>query len=64
MTKAEKKAAIDAAWAEYRTASQAIPRTVPFSGWKRAGQSYEGFLEVDDRLWRRYLARERDINAA
>jgi hypothetical protein len=61
MTREQKKAAIDLAWATYRAQSQAIPRTLPFSGYKRGGVHYEGFLEIDERLWRRYVADERAI---
>ncbi len=51
------KAMIDEAWARYRLASQQIPN-LPYSGSKRAGVYHEGFLEIDERLWRRYLAAE------
>jgi hypothetical protein len=59
-TKAQR---IAVAWAEYRAASQAIPRTLPFAGFKRGGVYREGFLEQDERLWRRYVATERAILA-
>ena len=64
MTKAQKKAALDLAWANYRAASQAIPLSLPYSGWRRAGKSYEGFLEVDERLWRAFRRAEDEITAA
>lgn len=63
MTKEQKRAAVDLAWATYRAASQAIPRSLPFSGFKRGGKVYEGFVEIDERLFRRYLADEREILA-
>jgi hypothetical protein len=63
MTKAQKRAAMDLAWATYRAESQAIPRSLPFSGFKRSGRVYEGFVEIDDRLFKRYLAAERSIAA-
>jgi hypothetical protein len=56
-TKAQR---IAVAWAEYRAASQAIPRTLPFAGFKRGGVYREGFLEQDERL---YVATERAILA-
>jgi hypothetical protein len=58
-----KRQQIMAAWAKYRAESQAIPRSLPFSGFTRGGRSYEGFVEIDERLWRRYLADERSILA-
>lgn len=64
MTKEQKREAINEAWAEYRAASQAIPLTTPYSGSKRAGRYVEGFLEIDERLWRQYLAAERQILSA
>jgi hypothetical protein len=64
MTKAEKKAAVDQAWATYRAKSQAIPHATPFSGFKRGGVHCDGFLEIDERLWRNYLAEERAITNA
>lgn len=63
MTKEQKKAAIDLAWATYRAASQAIPLVMPFSGYKRGGKSYEGFIETDERLWRAYVRTEAAILA-
>jgi hypothetical protein len=57
MSAAEKKAAIDAAWAEYRAASIAIPLQTPYSGNRRG----DGFLEIDERLWKCYLAAEARI---
>jgi hypothetical protein len=64
LSKQQKRALIDSAWAEYRAASTAIPRTLPFAGYKRAGVFREGFLEADDRLWKKYLVTERVIAAA
>jgi hypothetical protein len=61
MTKEQKKAAVDLAWATYRAESQAIPLALPFSGFTRAGRHYEGFVEVDERLFKQYLAAERAI---
>lgn len=61
LTKAEKKAAIDYAWARYRAASRAIPRNLPYAGHKHNGVFREGFLEKDDALFRAYLATERAI---
>lgn len=63
MTKEQKKAAIDLAWANYRAASQSIPNRTPFSAFRRCGQWEPGFLERDETLWRNYLATERAILA-
>ncbi len=63
MTKTQKKAAIDLAWATYRAASMGLPRTLPFSGYKRAGVRHEGFIERDETLWRQYVATEKAILA-
>jgi hypothetical protein len=63
MTKAQKKAAVDLAWANYRAASQAIPGRLPYSGFKSGGVYRDGFLETDERLWKRYVAEERAILA-
>ena len=63
MTREQKRAATDLAWQTYRARSQEIPLTTPFSGYKRAGRVYEGFVEIDDRLFKAYLAAERSIAA-
>jgi methionyl-tRNA synthetase len=54
MTKAQKKAAVDMAWASYRAASQRIDRNAP----------WDVFLDADERHWRRYVEAERAILAA
>ena len=64
MTKEQKKAAIDLAWATYRAASQAIPRNVPFGACKRNGKWEPGVVERDEALFRQYLAAERSIQSA
>ena len=63
MTREQKKAAIDLAWATYRAASQAIPRNTPFGAYKRNGRMEPGVVEQDEALFRRYLAAERVIIA-
>ncbi len=63
MTKQQKKAAVDLAWANYRAESQAIPRNLPYAGFKRGGTYYDGFLETDERLWRKYVRAEQSILA-
>lgn len=50
MTTATRQQLISSAWSEYRRQSQALPRTL----------SWAEYLERDDRLWREYLAAERD----
>ena len=50
LTKAEKKAAIDAAWARYRAATQAIPNL-----------PWRDYLGRDDALFQMYLTTERGI---
>lgn len=62
-TRQQKAEQIAAAWEEYRAASRAIPVSLPYSGHKRAGEFREGFLEIDERLWRRYREAERAILA-
>lgn len=63
MTKEQKRAAIDLAWADYRAASQAIPRRTPFGAYKRNGRWEPGVVEQDEALFKRYLAAERSIAA-
>lgn len=53
MTRDQKRAAVNLAWADYRAASQRINRNMP----------WDEYLAEDDRIWRRYLAAERDILA-
>lgn len=53
MTREQKRAAVDLAWANYRATSQRIDRNTP----------WDVYLATDERLWRTYLAAERDILA-
>jgi hypothetical protein len=53
MTKEQKKAAVDLAWATYRAESQGIDRNSP----------WDAFLDADEWLWKRYVASERAILA-
>jgi hypothetical protein len=53
MTKEQKRAAIALAWADYRAASQRIDRNTP----------WDVYLDTDGRLFRRYLAAEKEILA-
>lgn len=54
MSRQQKKAAIDLAWADYRAAAQQIDRSTP----------WDQYLAADEKAWRRYLATEREILAA
>lgn len=54
MSRQQKKAAIDLAWADYRATAQAIPRTT----------AWDQYLAADEKAWRQYLATEREILAA
>lgn len=52
-TREQKREMVNAAWGEYRAASQRIPNATP----------WDVFLDADERLWKRYLATEREIAA-
>lgn len=52
MTKEQKRAATDLAWASYRAETQRIPNL-----------PWDEYLDADERAWRRYLGAERSIAA-